>query len=78
MATSIRAFFTKLVSYWTVNVLAPTGDGSGKTDPAIGTHQVEVGKAFLITATPDPGSKFDHWEVNGAYAGTANPLTVSQ
>ncbi|RKY18038.1 MAG: hypothetical protein DRP63_02725, partial [Planctomycetota bacterium] len=37
---------------------------------------VEDGATVEITATPDMGNFFDHWEVNGAVVGSDNPLTL--
>jgi len=43
----------------TISVNPP---GSGSTVPAVGTHAYESGTVVEVTASPDPGFVFDHWE----------------
>lgn len=37
--------------------------GPGKTDPAAGVYTVNQGSTVTVTAKPDPGAAFDHWEL---------------
>ncbi len=47
--------------------------GAGSVDPSIGTY--EVGELVELTATPDAGWRFDHWE--GDLTGSENPFTIT-
>ena len=40
-------------------------------------NYVDEGATVEITATPNTGTVFDHWEVNGVNAGGDNPLTIT-
>ncbi len=51
-------------------------DGLGTTDPASGVHTYEEGTVADVTAVPDGGWAFDHWELDGTDVGNANPNTV--
>ena len=57
----------------TINVSPP---GGGSTEPAVGTHAYESGTVIEVTATPNPGVVFDHWngdcEGSGACTVTMN------
>jgi uncharacterized repeat protein (TIGR02543 family) len=60
--------------------IAVTGSGSVAPDPAGGTYHADphgyIGRntVVAVTASPDPGWVFDHWE--GDLAGRANPETI--
>jgi len=48
--------------------------GSGTLDPSVGVHLIECIDEVSVTATPDAGWAFSHWEGNAS--GSENPLTV--
>jgi hypothetical protein len=50
--------------------------GGGTTIPAVGTHPYTESTNVIITAIPDEGYVFDHWDVDGEIFAT-NPLTVT-
>ena len=53
-----------------------TGDGT--VDPPVGTYAIGSGLEVPLTATPNAGSFFDHWEDgSGGSLGTDNPLAVT-
>ena len=58
----------------TVEVNDPT---MGSTDPSPGTYKVSAGHGFTVTALPNSGYVFDHWEVDGVNRGSVNPITVT-
>jgi len=51
--------------------------GSGQLSPPAGQYAVVADAVETLTAFADPGWRFDHWVVNGADAGTDNPLTMT-
>lgn len=51
--------------------------GSGYTDPTAGTYSYEEGSQVSVTAYPDSGWSFDHWELDNTDVGNANPYTVT-
>jgi Tfp pilus tip-associated adhesin PilY1 len=58
----------------TVTVNSP-GAGSGGVTDKDGATQVNYGTSITITPTPDAGYQFKEW--TGSYAGTDNPLTIT-
>jgi len=59
------------------NVTVEVNDETkGTTDPAPDTYNVTAGGDFTVTALPNAGYTFDHWEVDGVNRGSANPITV--
>lgn len=50
--------------------------GNGTTDPAPGRTEYPNPRVVTVTAIPDMGWRFDHWE--GDIESTANPLVVDQ
>jgi Divergent InlB B-repeat domain len=60
--------------------ITPTGSGTVSADPAGGAYHADphgyLGKNVVVsvTARPDPGWTFDHWE--GDLAGSDNPETI--
>jgi poly(beta-D-mannuronate) lyase len=56
-----------------VLTLLKSGSGRVTADPAGGVY--EAGSQVTVTAAPDAGWRFDHWE--GDAAGGANPLVVT-
>jgi len=55
--------------------LAVSSSGSGSVTPGSGT--IAAGTAVTLTATPGAGAVFIGWTVDGAFAGLANPLTIT-
>jgi hypothetical protein len=49
-------------------MLDTAGTGTGSTDPVSpGSYSYFYGTAVDLTATPDAGSAFDHWEIDGVF-----------
>jgi PhoPQ-activated pathogenicity-related protein len=61
-----------------LHTLTTAVEGSGMLDPAPGTHSYAENDVATLTAVPDTGWRFDHWE--GALSGFENPaaLTMSK
>jgi len=59
----------------TVNAVSPADGGS--TNPFAGLYQVSENSFFQISATPASGYVFDHWELEGANVGSANPYSFN-
>jgi hypothetical protein len=51
--------------------------GNGTTDPPPGSYTYDEGTVVTIRAIPGAGSVFDHWELDGAYAGTSSTINVT-
>lgn len=51
--------------------------GNGTTDPVPGSYTYAEGTVVPITAYPDEGWMLDHWELDGAYAGTSTTINVT-
>jgi hypothetical protein len=51
--------------------------GNGSTDLAVGSHTFNVGDTIIITATPQTGNVFDHWELDGTFISSFNPLELT-
>ena len=51
--------------------------GNGTTDPAVGSYLYNEGTIVPVTAIPDSGWELDHWLLDTADAGTANPVNVT-
>lgn len=60
---------------YTLTIQAP--DGQGTTSPTTGSTSYASGTAVPVTATPASGWKLDHWTLDGAAAGSSNPITVT-
>jgi hypothetical protein len=58
----------------TINVQPPEG---GTTSPEPGSHTYTKGTEVSILAAPAAGYTFDHWAIDGVYAGKANPIKVT-
>ena len=59
----------------TVKVSPP---GSGGTSPGVGTHVYPIGSEVSVSATPREGWELDHWELDGADAGSSPSIQVKQ
>jgi hypothetical protein len=57
--------------------LVITATAGGTTNPAPGTHIYVYGTMVNITASPDTGYYLDHWELDGANVGGANPIHIT-
>ncbi|GAI22351.1 unnamed protein product, partial [marine sediment metagenome] len=57
------------------HTLAISSTTGGTTDPAPGFYRYPEGTVVTVTAIPDAGYLFDHWELNGATR-TENPIDV--
>jgi hypothetical protein len=51
--------------------------GSGTTSPAPGTYMYEADTVVPVDAIPDSGWMLDHWELDAANAGAADPIDVA-
>jgi len=40
-------------------------EGKGETNPESGVHKYETGSSILLSAAPEEGWEFSHWEMNG-------------
>jgi hypothetical protein len=58
---------------YTLTITTTTG---GTTNPVPDTYTYNAGSLVSVTAIPGSGYIFDHWELNGSNAGSANPYTV--
>jgi hypothetical protein len=58
---------------YTLTISATDG---GTTDPSPGSYTYTAGTSVTVTATPSSGYTFNHWELDGANVGAANPITV--
>jgi hypothetical protein len=60
---------------YTLTILTP--EGSGSTNPTTGTYTINSEESRQITATPASGWSFDHWTLDGYYAGGSTTLQVT-
>ena len=67
------AHYTVQVITYNLKIETTTG---GTTTPAPGTYTYTAGSNVEVTAIPDSGYVFDHWELNGINVGTALTYTV--
>ncbi|MDH5374480.1 MAG: DUF5711 family protein [Candidatus Bathyarchaeota archaeon] len=63
---------TELVHY----SLTTTTTTGGTTTPSPGTHTYITGTEATVTAIPEAGYSFDHWELDGISIGSDNPVDV--
>ncbi|MCJ7635665.1 hypothetical protein MUP77_25145 [Candidatus Bathyarchaeota archaeon] len=49
----------------------------GQTNPQANTYVVDAGTNIEVSAIPNSGYTFDHWELDGTNIGSANPATVT-
>ncbi|MEM4863346.1 MAG: hypothetical protein QW706_09260 [Candidatus Nezhaarchaeales archaeon] len=57
--------------------ISVTPSGAGTTSPAVGQYWYAENSAVTVTASPNSGYVFDHWEVNGVNAGSSPTITVT-
>jgi len=72
--TTIDGYFSNAVTYDLT--IAVDGVG-GTTDPAPGVHTYAEDTVASVTAIPDSGYVFDHWELDASPAGSDNPIDVT-
>ena len=70
---AVTAVFTN--SQATTYTLTTAVTGSGTVDPPSGTHTYNENDVVTVTATPDAGWQFDHWE--GDATGSQNPVSLT-
>jgi len=68
---TLHAVFTKI--NYTLTITTTTG---GTTSPSPGVHVFPCSTNVSVIAIPDTCYRFDHWELDGYPAGSANPITV--
>lgn len=71
--TTLTAVYEVVVEY-TLTITVTVG---GTTDPAPGSYTYPSGTVVTVTALPDVGYAFDHWELDGVNVGAANPINVT-
>lgn len=57
-------------------ILAVSASTGGTISPVPGSYLYNSGDTASITATANPGYIFDHWELDGVVAGSANPYLI--
>jgi hypothetical protein len=67
---SATAHYTKT---FTLTIISTAG---GSTSPPVGAYTFNVNSTVQVTAIADATYLFDHWELDGAKVGSANPYTV--
>lgn len=70
---SLRAVFYPF-EYYTLTITATVG---GTTDPAPGSYTYATGTVVNVTAIPDAGYYFDHWDLDGVNVGATNSISVT-
>ena len=68
---TLKAYFA-LITY----SLTITATAGGTTDPVPGAYAYPSGSYASVTALPSANYFFDHWELDGSPAGSANPISV--
>jgi len=73
---NVKAVFkeSQQISIHTLTIESATGNGL--TDPDTGSYIHFQDDNVLITATPEAGWVFDHWEFDGLNVGSDNPFTI--
>jgi len=59
--------------HYDLTITTTTG---GTTNPSPGTHAYITGTEATVTAIPEAGYSFDHWELDGIGIGSDNPVDV--
>jgi hypothetical protein len=68
---TLKAVFAVIT--YTLTITATTG---GTTNPAPGPCTYDAGSSVSVQALPSANYLFDHWELDGSYAGADNPTAV--
>lgn len=58
-------------------LLTISATSGGTTSPAPGSYWYAEGAAVSVTAIADANYTFSYWVLDGGYAGTSNPITVT-
>ena len=69
---SVTGNYAEKITY-TLTITATSG---GSTNPAVGSHIYQSGTMVQVTAIPGANFQFDHWELDSANVGNANPYSV--
>jgi hypothetical protein len=67
---SATAHYTKT---FTLTIITTSG---GSTTPPVGSYTFNANSTVQVTAVANASYLFDHWELDGATVGSANPYTV--
>ena len=59
---------------YTLTILPTTG---GTTSPGTGAYQYGWNETVSVSESPSPGYMFDHWELDGGYAGSSSSILVT-
>ncbi len=70
---TLTAVFVK--TYTLTIQVSPSGGGT--TSPAAGTYTYDEGQTVQVTATPNSGYRFDHWELDGRNVSTSSSYSVT-
>ena len=76
--TADNTFFdgvVQVIAAWPCTLTVTAGTG-GTTDPSPGTYAYPCSTLVGVTALPDSCHTFDHWELDGLAAGSANPDSI--
>jgi hypothetical protein len=57
--------------------LTITSTSGGYTNPPVGTHVYPEGSIASVLAINYSGYEFGHWELDGVYSGSLNPINVT-
>jgi outer membrane protein assembly factor BamB len=76
METADNTYFNGAVTVALPCTLTITADLGGTTDPSPGTHSYPCSSYVEVAAYSDTCFLFDHWELDGFDAGSANPDSV--
>ena len=71
---TLKAVYSGVAVAYTLTITSTSG---GTTDPAPDSYSYDEGTVVSVTAIPDSGYCFDHWELDGVDAGSANPIAVT-
>lgn len=72
---TLTAYFTALPPpEYTLTIVTAT---DGTTNPAPGSNAYVEGTTVQVTAIPDTGYYFDHWELDGVNVGSTNPIGIT-
>ncbi len=68
------AHYTPQVQSYTLTIVTTIG---GTTNPVPGSYTYIVNSAVQVSALPNIGYTFDHWELDSINVGSTNPYTVT-
>jgi hypothetical protein len=70
----IYTFASAVAITYTLTITSTSG---GTTSPLPGSYPYAKDSVATVTAIPDSGYLFDHWELNGSLAGSNNPIEIT-